>query len=148
MKRRRELVIVRRMAHAFRFSVSVAVTGLLSAFVSAAATPVQQGAFPPARVVNLQVLPKDSTPAAVINVMKQLTQALGVRCDHCHVGTDGQPLTSFDFVSDAKKAKATARAMMRLVEQVNASLDKAVPGQGTARVTCITCHNGSTTPRR
>lgn len=136
------------MNHRFRLSVFLSVVGLLSALGTTAASPVQQGTFPPSRMVNLQVLPKDAPPAAVIDLMKRLTQALGVRCDHCHVGMDGQPLTSFDFVSDEKKAKNTARTMMRLVEQVNAALDKAVPGEDGGRVTCVTCHNGRRTPRK
>jgi hypothetical protein len=132
----------------FRFSGTLAVVGFVSAMASVGASPAQQGTFPPQQMVNLQVLPKDARPAAVIDLMKQLTQSLGVRCDHCHVGVDGQPLTTFDFVSDAKKAKNTARTMMRLVEQVNAALDKAVPGEDGGRVTCVTCHNGRRTPRK
>lgn len=129
-------------------AIAFAVISLLSAVASTASGPTQQGTFPPVRMVNLQVLPKDAQPAAVIDVMRQLTQALGVRCDHCHVGVDGQPLTSFDFVSDQKKTKATARTMMRLVEQINGALDKMVPGEDGGRVTCVTCHNGRRTPRK
>ncbi len=136
------------MNHPFRLSVPLAIVSLLSALGSTAASSVQHGAFPPSRLVNLQVLPKDARPAAVIDLMKQLTQALGVRCDHCHVGVDGQPLTTFDFVSDDKKAKTTARTMMRLVEQLNAALDKSVPSENGGRVTCVTCHNGRRTPRK
>lgn len=139
------------MSHAFRVPVVLAACVLLSALtMSASSGPAapQQGAFPPQRMVNLQVFPKDSPPAAVIDVMKQLTQSLGVRCDHCHVGVDGQPLTTFDFASDAKQAKQTARTMMRLVEQINAALDKNVPGDDGGRVTCVTCHNGRRTPRK
>lgn len=108
----------------------------------------QRGTFPPAALRNLQILPKDVPVPAVIDLMKQLTQSLGVRCDHCHVGVDGQPLTTFDFVSDEKKAKNTARVMMRMVDQINAALDKSVPGPNSGRVTCVTCHNGRRTPRK
>jgi hypothetical protein len=108
----------------------------------------QQGVFPPAQLTNLQVFPKDTPVPAVVDAMKKMTQALGVRCDHCHVGVDGQPLTSFDFVSDTKPTKNTARAMMRLVEQINGALDKALPAATTGRVTCVTCHNGRRTPQR
>ncbi len=106
----------------------------------------QQTVFPPAQLTNLQVLAKDTPVPAVIDLMKRMTQALGVRCDHCHVGVDGQPLTSFDFVSDDKPAKNTARVMLRLVEQINGALDKAVPGPTSGRVTCVTCHNGQRKP--
>lgn len=136
------------MNERFRLAVSLAFVCLSFTLVATAASPVQQGTFPPTRLVNLQILPKDARPAAVIDLMKQLTQALGVRCDHCHVGVDGQPLTTFDFVSDDKKAKTTARTMMRLVEQINGALDKTVPGEDGGRVTCVTCHNGRRTPRK
>jgi len=136
------------MSHPFLVSTSVAVVVLVSSMVSTARRPPQRGTFPPAQVVNLQVLPKNTPPAAVVDLMKQVTQALGVRCDHCHVGVDGQPLTTFDFVSDDKKAKHTARTMMRLVDQINGALDKAVPAETGGRVTCVTCHNGRRTPRK
>ena len=38
-------------------------------------------------------------------VMMGFTRALGVRCNHCHVGEDGQPLSTFDFVSDENPNK-------------------------------------------
>lgn len=136
------------MVHMPRTLIAAALCGLTAALVTTAHPAAQQGAFPPARLVNLQILPKDAPVPAVIDLMKQMTQSLGVRCDHCHVGVDGQPLTTFDFVSDDKKAKNTARVMMRLVEQINAALDKAVPGQDGGRVTCVTCHNGRRTPRK
>jgi len=136
------------MTRISRLLISAVVCGLTTAVVTTASPSEQQGAFPPARLVNLQILPKDAPVPAVIDLMKQMTQSLGVRCDHCHVGVDGQPLTTFDFVSDDKKAKNTARVMMRLVEQINAAIDKAVPGNDGGRVTCVTCHNGRRTPRK
>ncbi len=49
------------------------------------------------------------TPRQVINVMRGFAMGLGVRCEHCHVGEPGQPLGSFDFVSDEKPTKEKAR---------------------------------------
>ena len=60
---------------------------------------------------NLQIFPKDITQQQLVGNMKGFAQALGVRCVHCHVGTDGQPLSTFDFASDAKESKKTARRM-------------------------------------
>jgi len=58
------------------------------------------------------------------------------------------PLDTFDFAADTKGTKQTARAMMRLVQQINATLDQTVPTTATtARVTCMTCHAGQKTPR-
>lgn len=107
-----------------------------------------QGTFPPASFKNLQVLPKDSPASRVIGTMKGFANNLGVRCQFCHVGKEGLPLEQFDFVSDEIAQKKTARIMMRLTEDINKQLDAAVPRQAgaEARVTCITCHRGKSTP--
>lgn len=104
-----------------------------------------QAGFPPKTFANLEVLPKASTPADVMATMKGFAQGLGVRCQHCHVGSEGQPLAQFDFVADAQPAKLVARRMMRLVQTINSTL--AADGAGpAARVTCYTCHRGSARP--
>jgi len=93
---------------------------------------------------NLQVLPQD---ANVIQVMQAFTAALGVTCDHCHVFNGfGDPMT--DFASDAKPQKNMARAMMRMVGELNGTVATAVskPADQATRVTCAMCHRGSTTP--
>ena len=137
-----------RMKYWPRVILSLTTFAFLTTVVMTLSLSGQQGTFPPAALRNLQILPKDAPVPAVIDLMKQLTQSLGVRCDHCHAGVDGQPLTTFDFVSDEKKAKNTARVMMRMVDQINVALDKSVPGQDGGRVTCMTCHNGRRTPRK
>jgi len=107
-----------------------------------------QGSFPPAAFTNLKVLPKDATAATVVGTMKNFTRALGVRCQHCHVGEEGLPLEKFDFVADTKPAKATARVMMKLVAEANATLDRELPAGGKpGRVSCMTCHGGQPTPK-
>jgi Photosynthetic reaction centre cytochrome C subunit len=125
-----------------RFVPIVAATMMLAS--SAAA----QNTFPPASFKNLQVLPKDSPARVVVGTMKGFANNLGVRCQFCHVGKEGLPLEEFDFVSDEIPKKKTARIMMRLTEDINKQLDAAVPrAAGTeARVTCITCHRGQSTP--
>jgi len=107
-----------------------------------------QGKFPPASFQNLQVLPKDATAGVVVNTMKQFANNLGVRCQFCHVGKEGLPLEQFDFVSDTIPQKTTARAMMRLTADINRQLDAAMPraADSSPRVTCITCHRGSSKP--
>ena len=104
------------------------------------------GKFPPDTLANLQVLPKTSTAAEVIGVMRGFAQGLGVRCQFCHIGKEGMPLEQFDFVSDTNEKKRTARAMLRLVQTVNAELGKAVPTAGANPVTCFTCHRGAERP--
>jgi photosynthetic reaction center cytochrome c subunit len=117
------------------------------AFTTVAA---QQSPFKPPS--NLQVLPKDTKLADIIPVMKDFTQALGVRCQFCHsfTGSDPNALENFDFPGDAVPAKATARKMMAAVQVINGDLFKSVgapaaPGQ--PKVTCYTCHRGERKPR-
>jgi hypothetical protein len=103
-----------------------------------------QTAFPPTTVVNLRVLPADTTVPQLVATMRTMTLALGVRCQHCHVGVEGQPLDRFDFVADTVPAKDTARAMLRLTRDINTQLRAALPG--APEVTCYTCHRGATAP--
>jgi hypothetical protein len=107
-----------------------------------------QATFPPSSFQNLQVLPKDASARVVVAAMKGFANNLGVRCPFCHVGEEGMPLEQFDFVSDEKATKRTARAMMRLTADINRQLDAAVPPTAGSepRVTCITCHRGKSTP--
>ncbi len=96
---------------------------------------------------NLKVLPKDWTRAQVAAVMQNITAALGVGCDHCHVVTQGAPP---DFASDDKKEKDLARAMMKITTDLNARLptDFGVPANELTRVGCITCHRGVPVPKQ
>jgi len=127
--------------------------GLLAALAAAAiclfgVEARGQGRFPPASFTNLQVLPKDSSPANLLSLMKNFTRDLGVRCQHCHTGEEGMPLEEFDFAADTKPAKAAARVMLKLVVEINTTLDRDLPGTGKpGRVSCMTCHAGRTTTR-
>jgi hypothetical protein len=122
---------------------SLAVAALLVAPVVVHA----QGRFPPESLVNIQVLPEELTPLQVIGQMRNYTAALGVRCQYCHEGVEGQDLATFDFVRDAKRPKLVAREMIRMVQMINRRLDS-LPGRevGGPQVTCNTCHRGVTRP--
>jgi photosynthetic reaction center cytochrome c subunit len=124
------------------------VIGVAALVVMSAAPLFAQNTFPPASFKNLQVLPKDASAGVVIGAMKGFTNALGVRCQFCHVGKEGLPLEQFDFVSDEIAQKKTARIMLRLTADINRQLDAAVPRAAgvDARVTCVTCHRGQSTP--
>src|SRR4030095_63800 len=116
----------------------------------AAAQPLATAAAPPAPFAvppykNLQVLSKDITRDQLISNMKFFSQSLGVRCTHCHVGEEGKPLSTFDFASDAKKEKLVARKMLAMVHRINEK-DFGVKEFNDAKVTCFTCHRGSTKP--
>jgi cytochrome c peroxidase len=94
---------------------------------------------------NLQVLPKDLSRDQPLPIMKSFSQGLGVRCTHCHVGEEGKPLSTFDFASDAKKEKVTARKMLVMVHRINEQ-DFGVKDFKDVKVTCFTCHRGATKP--
>ena len=97
----------------------------------------QKGGGPPAPK-NLKILTPEELRAGV---MRNFTQALGVRCDHCHVAaTDGNRP---DMASDENPKKNTARMMIAMVKEINS---KFPPVAGKTYVTCYTCHNGHVTP--
>jgi hypothetical protein len=85
----------------------------------------------------------------VVGMMRNFAGALGVRCQYCHVGQEGQPLAQFDFAKDEKRTKLTARQMMRMVEEINRRVDTLPEhAQMTSHVevTCNTCHRGVSRP--
>jgi hypothetical protein len=117
-----------------------------AALTLASAVHAQAGKFPPDSLINVKVIPKNTSPTQVIGTMRNFAVGLGVRCVFCHVGEDG-PLDRIDFASDQKREKLIAREMMRMAASVNRQLDS-LP-QRTAppiQVTCATCHRGISRP--
>ena len=95
---------------------------------------------------NLQVLPKDISKDRLNTIMKSWNQALGVRCNFCHVGEKGAPLSTYDFVSDDNKHKNDTREMVKLVRAINNDHLAEMSG-GKQVVNCRTCHGGLPVPR-
>lgn len=124
---------------------SLIVLCLFAAVSTASAQPA--GKFPPDSLVNTKVIPHATPVADVVGVMRNFTSALSVRCTFCHVGSEGQPLSEFDFASDQKRNKIVARQMMRMLAEINTRLDT-IPQRGTPPVaaTCMTCHRGVSRP--
>jgi hypothetical protein len=121
-----------------------ALTAAASLFaVSVTAAQTTQPTPPPFK--NLKIFPKDISRPELIANMKFFAQSLGVRCTYCHVGEEGQPLSTFDFASDAKEKKLTARKMLAMVHRINEQ-DFGVHDFSKVKVTCFTCHRGSTKP--
>ena len=75
--------------------------------------------------------------------MQRISTALGVKCDHCHV--------QGNFPSDEKLPKRTARRMIEMTKELNAQYfakHEVKEGESVlGRVTCLTCHQGATTPK-
>jgi len=74
--------------------------------------------------------------------MRHFVQALGVNCGGCHVPRN--------FPSDDNPRKAIARRMIEMTRELNAKYFPSytpVDGESSlGRVTCFTCHQGSTQP--
>jgi len=107
------------------------------------------GHFPPDSLINVKVIPKSTPVMQVVAMMRNFAGALGVRCQFCHVGQEGQPLAQFDFAKDEKRTKLTARQMMRMVEEINRRLDtlpEHAQMMSHVEVTCQTCHRGVSRP--
>lgn len=128
--------------------VRIAGTVLTLLILAVAGTGRAQPRFEwPDRAKNLKVLPKDTPKEKLQGTMIGFTRSLGVRCPFCHVGQEGQPLTTFDFVSDQKPMKQVARGMMKLVKKTNDEIRKMnVPEPKHVEVACITCHRGRPRP--
>ena len=123
--------------------------GILAAVTASATSLSAQaaGKFPPDSLVNVQVFPKTTSVIQVVGQMRNVAIGLGVRCQFCHIGEEGQPLGQFDFVSDQKRTKLIARQMMRMAEEINHRLDT-LPQRATPpiQVGCATCHRGISRP--
>ena len=132
---------------------SVRRKGAVAALAITAATIAIPGTmraqFPPDSLVNIQELPEDITVRQVIGVMRGFAGALGVRCEYCHVGQAGQPLSTFNFPSDEKETKRKARVMLRMVRRINDEHLAELESRGEPRVAveCATCHRGQSRPR-
>ena len=123
-------------------AAAAATFGVSMAIAQTAPPPAQQSAQPPFAnppYKNLKVFPKEITRAQLLSNMKGFAQALGVRCTYCHVGEEGKPLSTFDFASDAKAHKVRAREMLVMAHRINSQ-----DFDGQMKVTCFTCHRGST----
>lgn len=122
-------------------------TALAVVTIVAAPGAGAQRRFPPESLINVKVFDKTTPVINVIGTMRNFAGWLGVRCQYCHLGEEGQPLEAFDFASDDKRTKRTARVMMRMVEEINRRLVE-IPDRPTPEVavTCGTCHRGVPRP--
>ncbi len=117
--------------------------------LSAAVAMPAAAQFPPDHPKNLKVLPMDIPVRSLLDTMRTFTGALGVRCNFCHVGKEGEPLSSYDFAADDKPEKTKARVMMRMVKAIDGEYLTQLPSrsQPAVVVTCMTCHRGVSIPR-
>ena len=90
----------------------------------------QEKKGPPPPPKNLKIL---TDASQVRPTMAFFRASLGVQCTHCHV--------MGDFASDENPKKNIARAMMGMVDKINAGFP-----DGKAHVSCFTCHRGAVEP--
>src|SRR5262245_7577559 len=119
---------------------------MLDSFLLLLALLVQQT---PWKSENLQYFPKDISRQALTQRMREFSFALGVRCQYCHAGGNGVTFDGVSFPSDEKPAKVKARAMLRMVDQINTGLLAQLPSRAEPRVMvdCATCHRGVSIPK-
>jgi hypothetical protein len=75
----------------------------------------------------------------LIPVMNFFAASMGRRCNYCHVNNQGQ----WDYASDAKPEKTSARDMVKLVMEINKTTERLKLDP----VSCYTCHRGRTSPQ-
>jgi tetratricopeptide (TPR) repeat protein len=122
---------------------------MLAFAVAAAAPSAAQSPQPPWRGENLQYFAKDIPRDQLIQRMREFSFALGVRCQYCHAGGNGSSFDGVSFPSDEKPAKATARWMLRMADQLNTVTLAQLPSRAQPRVVvdCATCHRGVALPK-
>jgi len=85
---------------------------------------------------NIQVL-KGLPQSQLVPTMNFIAVSLGVKCTFCHVNKND----TWDYASDEKPEKATARQMITMLLNINKTTFK-----GATEVTCNTCHRGRSHP--
>lgn len=93
----------------------------------------------PEKFSNLQVFPKDIPKKDLVNTMRGFSFELGVRCEYCHEQSADKKI---NFAADTKPEKASARAMLRMVHDINQQYIAKLGTEKTTEVRCVTCHRG------
>ena len=118
------------------FTVSLSTLGIAVPSQTPAAPAAAQEQTVEQVQKNIKVL-TGMPQSQLIPAMNFFAASLGVRCNYCHVNNNGQ----WDYASDEKEEKATARRMVKLVLDTNKSTFN-----GNPQVSCWTCHRARTSP--
>jgi hypothetical protein len=139
----------RALTRLIRLASPGLVVGLLGV---TAAIPAEAGAQDREGFQNLHVLPADIDRRVLIDAMLENQRGLGLPrranegCLFCHVGSMDVPSGEWDWASDENPRKATARAMMAMVEEINGNHLTGIERTSDLEVTCYTCPAGRTNP--
>ena len=101
----------------------------------------------PDKFTNLQYFPKTISRQELVGNMREFSFSLGVRCQFCHAGKEGNKLDQMDFASDEKDTKKTARAMLHMVDAINQEYIAKMGRTAPIRVECVTCHHQLSIPK-
>ncbi len=139
------------MTRLARLSGAVTAAVALALAVAGAQAPASQPQNPledwkPDMLHNIEVLPKDITPDALIEVMRSWNAALNVDCVFCHKGQVGKPWSTYDFTDTSKKRHEVARLMVKTTTQLNQEFQDLGEADQPTKVTCATCHRRSRHP--
>lgn len=117
------------------------------------------GHWPPDSLINTKVFPHSTPVMQVVGAMRNITGALGVRCQFCHVEREpaagaptgpgaGGPFQNFTFKADDKDNKKIARVMLRMMDSINTKFLVSIPNRDDppTNVNCATCHRGLSKP--
>jgi hypothetical protein len=118
------------------FAVSLSTLGIALPSQTPAAPAAAQEQTVEQVQKNIKVL-NGMPQSQLIPAMNFFAASLGVRCNYCHVNNNGQ----WDYPSDEKEEKATARRMVKMVLDANKNTFN-----GNPQVSCWTCHRGRTSP--
>jgi cytochrome c peroxidase len=112
----------------------------------APAQPANLEDWKPDTLHNIQVLPKDLTPDALMTLMRAWNASLNVDCVFCHKGQVGKPWSTYDFTDDTKKRHEVARMMVKATIRLNEEFKDLGEMDEPTKVTCATCHRRSRHP--
>src|SRR5262245_56757600 len=101
-------------------------------------TPQEKTIAQEGREKNVKLL-GDVPVSQFIPIMNYFAVSMGRRCNYCHVNNNGV----WDYASDAKAEKNTAREMIKLVLNTNNTLQ----GLKLDPIACYTCHRGRNSPQ-
>ena len=141
-----------RMRAALPFLLAAMATcGVALAVQPAPQPPAQPQWNWPEHMANAKALRPDTPPERLREIMRDFTRTIGVRCSYCHVGVEGQPLSTYDFASDANPRKEVARGMIRMVTRLNREILPEVLRPARTELdqpllNCYSCHRGSPRP--
>lgn len=124
-------------------------TLIVVASLCSAAPVLAQDALAQWKAENLQFFPKDISRQDLTQRMREFSLALSMRCEDCHVLPNAPSFDHANFAADDRPTKVMARAMLRMVDDLNTAVLPKLPAHATPRVevTCATCHHGLRLPK-